>query len=83
VFATSTAGSFDGIRFDDTGRLWAAAHDGLHCFDPDGTLLGKLHFPEIVANFTFGGAQRNVMFVCGSTSLYAIRTNVTGARYPG
>jgi len=83
VFATSTAGSFDGIRFDNTGRLWAAAHDGLHCFDPDGTLLGKLHFPEIVANFTFGGAQRNVMFVCGSTSLYAIRTNVTGARYPG
>jgi gluconolactonase len=83
VFATSTAGSFDGIRLDDTGRIWAAAHDGLHCFDPDGTLLGKLHFPEIVANFTFGGPQRNVMFVCGSTSLYAIRTNVTGARYPG
>jgi gluconolactonase len=83
VFATSTAGSFDGVRFDDTGRLWAAAHDGLHCFDPDGTLLGKLHFPEIVANFTFGGPQRNVIFVCGSTSLYSIRTNVTGARYPG
>jgi gluconolactonase len=83
VFATSTAGSFDGVRFDNTGRLWAAAHDGLHCFDPDGTLLGKLHFPEIVANFTFGGPQRNVMFVCGSTSLYSIRTNVTGARYPG
>jgi gluconolactonase len=83
VFATSTAGSFDGVRFDNTGRLWAAAHDGLHCFDPDGTLLGKLHFPEIVANFTFGGPQRNVLFVCGSTSLYSIRTNVTGARYPG
>jgi gluconolactonase len=83
VFATSTAGSFDGIRLDDTGRIWAAAHDGLHCFDPDGTLLGKVHFPEIVANFTFGGAQRNVMFVCGSTSLYCIRTSVTGARYPG
>lgn len=83
VFATSTAGSFDGVRFDNTGRLWAAAHDGLHCFDPDGALLGKLHFPEIVANFTFGGPQRNVMFVCGSTSLYSIRTNVTGARYPG
>jgi gluconolactonase len=83
VFATSTAGSFDGVRFDNTGRLWAAAHDGLHCFDPDGTLLGKLHFPEIVANFTFGGPQRNVLFVCGSTSLYSIRTNVTGASYPG
>ena len=37
------------------GRIWAAAADGLHCFDPDGTLIGKLHVPEVVANFTFGG----------------------------
>ncbi len=82
VFATSSAGSFDGIRLDDTGRIWAAAHDGLHCFDPDGTLLGKLYFPEIVANFTFGGPQRNVLFVCATSSLYSIRVNVNGARYP-
>jgi len=83
LFATSTAGSFDGIRLDDAGRVWAAAHDGLHCFDPDGTLLGKLFFPEIVANFTFGGPQRNVLFVCATSSLYSIRINACGARYPG
>jgi gluconolactonase len=82
VFATCDAGAFDGIRLDDAGRIWAAAHDGLHCFDPDGTLLGKLRFPEIVANLTFGGPQRNTLFVCASTSLYAIRVNVSGARYP-
>jgi gluconolactonase len=82
LFATCDAGAFDGIRLDDAGRIWAAAHDGLHCFDPDGTLLGKLRFPEIVANFTFGGAQRNTLFVCASTSLYSIRVNVSGARYP-
>ena len=82
VFATCDAGAFDGIRLDDAGRIWAAAHDGLHCFDADGTLLGKLRFPEIVANFTFGGPQRNMLFVCASTSLYSIRVNVGGARYP-
>ena len=43
--------------------MWAAAHDGLHCFDPDGTLLGKLHVPEVVSNLTFGGAQRNHLFI--------------------
>ncbi len=68
------------LRLCDLGQ---AAHDGLHCFDPDGTLLGKLRFPEIVANFTFGGQQRNTLFVCASTSLYSIRVNFTGARYPG
>jgi gluconolactonase len=82
VFSTCDAGTFDGLRLDDAGRIWAAAHDGLHCFDPDGTLLGKLRFPEIVANFTFGGPQRNVLFVCATTSLYSIRVNFSGARYP-
>ncbi|MET8906503.1 SMP-30/gluconolactonase/LRE family protein [Micromonospora sp. NPDC004551] len=83
VFATCDAGSFDGVRLDDAGRVWVAAHDGLHCFDPDGTLLGKLHLPEVVANFTFGGPKRNQLYICASSSLFSLRVNVNGARYPG
>jgi gluconolactonase len=78
-FATCDAGSFDGVRLDDTGRVWAAAHDGIHCFEPDGTLLGKLHIPETVANFTFGGLQRNHLFITATTSLYSLRVNFNGA----
>ena len=80
VFATCDAGSFDGVRLDAAGRLWAAAHDGLHCFDPDGTLIGKLRLPEIVANLTFGGPKLNELYVCATSSLYAIRLNINGAR---
>ncbi|WP_446218069.1 SMP-30/gluconolactonase/LRE family protein [Micromonospora sp. IBHARD004] len=83
VFATCDAGSFDGVRLDEAGRVWVAAHDGLHCFDPDGTLLGKLHLPEVVANFTFGGPKRNQLYICASSSLFSLRVNVNGARYPG
>ena len=82
VFATCDAGNFDGIRLDAHGRIWGAAADGLHCFDPDGTLIGKLHVPEVVANFTFGGAKRNQLFICATTSLYSILVNFNGARYP-
>jgi gluconolactonase len=82
VFATCDAGTFDGIRLDDAGRVWAAAHDGVHCFDPHGTLIGKLHLPEIVSNLTFGGPKRNDLYITASSSLYALRLNVTGARYP-
>ena len=82
VFATCDAGNFDGIRLDASGRIWAAAADGLHCFDPDGTLLGKLRIPEVVANFTFGGAKRNHLFICATSSLYAILVNFTAAQYP-
>jgi gluconolactonase len=66
VFATCDAGTFDGLRLDAEGRLWAAAHDGLHCFATDGTLLGKLHVPEIVSNLTFGGLRRNFLFITGA-----------------
>ena len=82
VFATCDAGSFDGIRLDDAGRIWAAAHDGLHCFDPDGTLLGKLHVPEIASNLTFGGPKRNDLFITATSSLYSLRLNLCGVRYP-
>jgi len=82
VFATCDAGSFDGIRLDDAGRIWAAAHDGVHCFHPDGTLLGKLHLPEVVSNLTFGGPKRNDLFITATSSVYSLRLNITGARYP-
>jgi gluconolactonase len=78
VFAECTAGTFDGLRIDDAGRIWAAAGDGLHCYDPDGTLIGKLLIPEVVANLTFGGPKGNDLFITASSSLYAIRVNFTG-----
>jgi gluconolactonase len=82
VLADCDAGTFDGIRLDDQGRIWAAAHDGLHCYAPDGTLLGKLHLPEIVSNLTFGGPRRNDLFITASSSLYTLRVNVSGGTRP-
>jgi len=79
VLATCTTGTFDGVRIDHAGRIWAAAGDGLHCFDPDGTLIGKLLVPETVANLTFGGPRRNRLFICATSSLYSVMVNVTGA----
>ena len=54
--------------------------EGVHCFDPDGTLIGKILIPEIVANVTFGGAKRNRLFICGTTSLYAALLMTNGSK---
>ncbi|MEV0978810.1 SMP-30/gluconolactonase/LRE family protein [Streptomyces sp. NPDC049915] len=79
VFAECKAGSFDNIRFDDAGRLWAAALDGgVHCYDPDGTLLGRILVPDVVANIRFGGAKRNRLFIAADTALYSLVMSVTG-----
>ena len=83
IFATCNAGKFDGIRLDSDGRVWAAAWDGVHCFAPDGDLIGKLLLPESVSNLTFGGPKRNHLFVTAGRSVYSLRVTITGARYPG
>lgn len=80
VFADCTAGLFDGFRLDSDGRIWTSAGDGIHCYDPDGTLIGKVLVPEVTANCVFGGPKRNILYICGTTSLYAVRLMVNGLR---
>ena len=72
VFATCPDGLFDGFRLDTEGRIWTSAGGGVLCYDPDGTLIGKIKVPEVVANVCFGGIKRNRLFICGTTSLYAV-----------
>lgn len=79
VFATCTTGFFDGFRLDEAGRIWTSAGDGVHCYEPDGTLTGKILLSEAAANVTFGGPKRNRLFICATTSLYAVYLLVNGA----
>jgi gluconolactonase len=78
VFATCTAGLFDGFRVDTGGRIWSSAGDGVHCLNTDGTLIGKVLIPEMVGNVCFGGAKLNRLFIAGTTSLYSVFLNVNG-----
>ncbi|WP_417724425.1 SMP-30/gluconolactonase/LRE family protein [Salipiger sp.] len=79
VFATIDTGLPDGIRCDETGNLWSSAADGVHCFDPAGTLLGKILVPETVSNIAFGGADGLRLFITATTSVHRIFVNVKGA----
>jgi gluconolactonase len=78
----------DGVRCDTEGRVWCSVgwgdtnEDGVRCYTKEGELLGKIHIPETVANLCFGGQQRNRLYICGSTSLYAVYTGVQGAMKP-
>ena len=82
VFATLDAGIPDGLRVDVLGNVWTSAGDGVHCFAPDGTRLGKILVPQGVANVTFGGPRRNRLFICATQSLYAIYLATSGVQYP-
>jgi gluconolactonase len=83
VFATCPVGLYDGLRVDARGNLWLSAGDGVHCHAADGTLLGKIRVPETVANVCFGGPKLNRLFICATTSLYAVYLNTRAASRGG
>ena len=78
-------GTPDGLRVDVDGNLWVGwgmgeeGLDGVAVFDPSGKPIGRIDLPERCANLCFGGLHRNRLFMCGSTSLYALYVNTQGA----
>jgi len=82
IFAEIDPGVPDGLRCDTHGNVWTSAADGVHCYAPDATLLGRIRVPEVVANLTFGGPKKNRLFIAGTSSVYAIHVAATGAQWP-
>lgn len=80
VFAEAPEGRFDGLRLDESGRVWAACAD-VHCFDPDGTHLGRLRIPRPnVSNLVFGGRKRNRLFITATDAVFSLLLNTNGTR---
>lgn len=68
----------DGMKVDDTGRLWSTGKGGVWVFAPDGTRLGVLEFPERPANLCFGGPDFSTLYLTARTGLYRVETTVRG-----
>jgi gluconolactonase len=81
------AGTPDGFRVDVDGNLWcgwgmgAEGLDGVHVFNPDGRLIGRIDLPERCANVCFGGVERNRLFMAATSSLYSLYVNTQGVPY--
>jgi gluconolactonase len=89
IFADDFApGMTDGLRCDVEGNVWCSmgwgdpAEDGVRCYAPNGDLIGKIHLPEGSANLCFGGKKKDRLFMCASTSVYALYVNAEGAMVP-
>lgn len=78
VFCSLDNGLPDGFRVDIHGNVWTSAGDGVHCFSPEGALLGKILVPQTVANLTFGGPRRNRLFITATNSLYSVYVATNG-----
>jgi gluconolactonase len=76
-FCETTPGFPDGIKVDSDGRVYASSASGVQVFSPDGDLIGEIALPGAV-NFTFGGPDRNVLFITADDAVWAAVLAVTG-----
>lgn len=82
IFHKIQPGYCDGLTVDEDGNVWSSAADGVHCIAPDGHLMGKIRIPYRVSNLTFGGIDRNRLFIGGSHTLYSIFLDRRGLPFP-
>jgi gluconolactonase len=81
----------DGMTIDSAGRIWATAGTGdkagVYVFEvaPDRTaakLVQVVSMPENPTNCTFGGPNRDTLYVTTATALFRIPTKVKGLPGP-
>ena len=76
IQSSREAGAPDGMKCDAEGNVWVTAPGGIRVYSPDGAQLGTARIPEMAANLHWGGAEWRTLFVCATTSVYAMETKV-------
>jgi gluconolactonase len=75
----------DGLTVDTKGNLYLTqpSLSAIQVVTPEGKTLGLLKFPEGPSNCTFGGKDMKTLYVTARTSVYAVKMEATGHRFPG
>jgi gluconolactonase len=71
----------DGMTIDNKGNVYITNSKGVTVFNKEGEQV--LNIPTgqgWTANVTFGGPERNILFITASTSVYTLKMNVKGVR---
>jgi gluconolactonase len=74
----TTPGCPDGVTVDEAGRVYISCAAGVRVVSPRGELLGRINLPGAV-NFTFGGRDRNRLFITTDTALWVAVLDTKGA----
>jgi gluconolactonase len=73
-----TNGGGDGLAVDVKGNLYITSALGVQVFDPAGSLLGIIEFPEQPANCDFGGKDMKTLYATARTSVYSVPMEIAG-----
>lgn len=68
----------DGMTLDEDGNLYLTEGRNINVYSSLGQPLQSLEFPMAPANMTFGGSNRDILYVTARSHLYALPMNVRG-----
>ena len=81
LFAVVSPGIPDGLKVDSKGRVYSSCASGLLVYNISGDLIGEIVAPG-VANFTFGGAGNNILYMMADTVIWAAEIKAVGVTRP-
>ena len=76
------------MRVDVEGNVWCRMcrgdpkEGGVPRYAPNGDMIGKIPLSETCASVCFGGLLHNRMYMCASSSAYALYVITQGAAVP-
>ncbi|MCY4290900.1 MAG: isochorismatase family protein [Roseovarius sp.] len=82
IIESGREGVPDGMKSDAEGNIYVTGPGGIWVYDFHGVKLGEIEIPERTANLHWGGKDWRTLYVCASTSVYAIDMKVQGREEP-
>lgn len=76
LFAYCSSGVPDGIKCDEAGNVYSGCGDGVHVWDKEGSLIGKIFVGSVVANFNFA---RDGVWIFAEERLFFAEIKARGA----
>ncbi len=69
----------DGVTMDEEGNIYLTGN-GVTVYNKEGKKIEHIDVPaDWTANLTFGGKERNILFITASQNLYTLQMKVKGS----
>jgi gluconolactonase len=71
-------GVLDGLKLDESGRVYCTGPGGIWVCEPHGAIIGRIRIPVVAANLAWGDQDAQTLYITASEHLYRLRTKVRG-----
>jgi gluconolactonase len=75
VFAYAESSAPDGIELDTMGNVYGGCGDGIHVWNPEGTLIGKFYLNSTTSQMVF---TKSGLVILEATAMYVTNIQAHG-----